>query len=135
MTTREVKQWLWRARGIDKEIASLQKYREKEYERLTSITAQLSGMTVSSTKDPHKYDSLSELNDAIDRSIKELEKIKSEILDAINRLEDQRYRSILRSYYVYGMNLEKIAVEMNYSFPHIKRLRREAIESLKMILE
>ena len=135
MTTKEVKQWLWRARWIDKEIASLLKTRENEYSRLTSITAQLTGMTVSSTKDPHKYDRLSELDDAITRNINELNRTKAEILDAISRLDDQRYRFVLKYYYIDGMNLEKIAVEMNYSFPHIKRIRREAIESIKMILE
>lgn len=134
MTTKEVKQWLWRARGIDREISSLLKTRENEYNRLTSITAQLTGMTVSGTKDPHKYDRLSELDDAITRQITELKKTKGEILDAINKLNDQRFRAVLRYYYVDCMTLEQIAVEMSYSFPHIKRLRRDAIESIKMIL-
>ncbi len=131
MTTREVKQWLWRARGIDREIESLMKTREKEYARLTSITSQLSGMTVSGTKDPHKYDNLAELDDTITRRISELEKTKAEILEEINRLDDQRYRLILKYYYVDCMTLEQIAVKMNYSFSHVNRIKYEAIKSIR----
>ena len=131
MTTKEAKQWLWRARGIDREIESLMKTREKEYARLTSITSQLSGMTVSGTKDPHKYDNLAELEDTITRRISELEKTKAEILEEINRLDDQRYRLILKYYYVDCMTLEQIAVEMNYSFSHVNRIKYEAIKSIR----
>lgn len=131
MTTKEAKQWLWRARGIDREIESLMKTREKEYARLTSITSQLSGMTVSGTKDPHKYDNLAELDDTITRRISELEKTKAEILKEINRLDDQRYRLILKYYYVDCMTLEQIAVEMNYSFSHVNRIKYEAIKSIR----
>ncbi len=131
MTTKEAKQWLWRARGIDREIESLMKTREKEYARLTSITSQLSGMTVSGTKDPHKYDNLAELDDTITRRISELKKTKAEILEEINRLDDQRYRLILKYYYVDCMTLEQIAVEMNYSFSHVNRIKYEAIKSIR----
>lgn len=131
MTTKEAKQWLWRARGIDREIESLMKTREKEYARLTSITSQLSGMTVSGTKDPHKYDNLAELEDTITRRISELKKTKAEILEEINRLDDQRYRLILKYYYVDCMTLEQIAVEMNYSFSHVNRIKYEAIKSIR----
>ena len=134
MTTKEVKQWLWRARWIDREIASLLKTRTAEYNRLTSITQQLTGMTVSGSKDPHKYDKLAELDGTIMQLVEELRTSKSEILKAIGKIDDERYRMILKYYYVDSMTLEEIAVEMHYSFPHIKRLRREAIENLKMIL-
>lgn len=135
MTTKEVKQWLWRARGIDREIKGLMITRQNEYERVTSIASQLTGMTVSGTKDPHKYDNLAELNDTIDRLSAELTAIKDEILQGIYRLEDSRYREVLKLYYVDCMTLEQIAVKMNYSFPHIKRLKFEAMSKIKMILE
>lgn len=135
MTTKEVKQWLWRARGIDREITSLMKTVEKEYSRVTSIISQLDATTVSGTKDPHKFDSLVELEGSVRQRLKELEAVKKEILDRINMLDDSRYRQVLKLYYVDGMSLEQTAVEMRYSFPHIKRLRFEAINAIKMILE
>ena len=67
MTTKEAKQWLWRARGIDRKLAALQDARDEEYNRAVSIVSQLSGMTVSGSKDPHKYDHLAELDDTIKR--------------------------------------------------------------------
>lgn len=131
MTTKEVKQWLWRARGIDKEINSLLKTRENEYARLTSITAQLTGITVSGTKDPHKYDRIAELDDTIMHRVDDLAAVKNEILAAIFQLEDQRYREVLKLYYVDCKTLEQIAVDMGYSFHHISHLKYEAIIALK----
>lgn len=130
MTTKEVKQWLWRARGIDREIESLRKTIENEYDRITSITAQLSGISVSGTKDPHKFDSLVELEDTINQRVRELEAVKVEILNKINALDDSRYRQVLKLYYVDCMTLEQIAVEMHYSFPHVSRMKYEAIKEI-----
>ena len=131
MTTKEVKQCLWRARGIDREIESLRKTIANEYDRITSITAQLSGISVSSTKDPHKFDSLVELEDTINQRVRELEAVKVEILNKINALDDSRYRQVLKLYYVDGYTLEEIAVQMHYSFKHISRLKYEAITAMR----
>jgi DNA-directed RNA polymerase specialized sigma subunit len=135
MTTKEVKQWLWRARWIDKELASLQETRDREYERITSITAQLSGMTVSGTKDPHKFDRFAELENTIELRKSELIAAKNEVLYAIGLLEDPRYREVLKRYYVDCQSLEEIAIKTNYSFPHVKRLKYQAINAIKMVLE
>ena len=131
MQIKEIKAWLWRARGVDKEIKSLLKTRENEYSRLTSITAQLTGITVSGTKDPHKYDHLAELDDLIMQRCNELTAVKNEILAAIFQLEDQRYREVLKLYYVDCKTLEQIAVDMGYSFHHISHLKYEAIIAMK----
>ena len=135
MTTKEVKQWLWRARGIDKEIASLLKTRDEEYSRLTSITEQLTGMTVSGTKDPHKFDRLAELDDLIMRRVSDLEQAKTEMLEAIACLEDVRFREVIKSYYVDCKTLEQIAVDMNYSFSHVNRMKYNAIKAMRPIRE
>ena len=135
MTTKEAKQWLWRARGIDRKLRALQEARDAEYERTVSIVSQLSGVTVSGTKDPHKYDRLAEFDDTIRRLSDELRAAKKELIEAIYRLEDHRYVDVLMYYYVNCMSLEQTAVKMSYSFPHIKRLRFEAINAIKMILE
>lgn len=131
MTAKDVKQWLWRARGIDAEIKSLMKTRAAEFDRVTAVTAQLGGSTVSGTKDPHKFDHLSELDDTILRRINELEGVKAEVLTKINLLEDIRYRKVLKMYYVDCMTLEQIAVEMRYSFQHVAKLKYDAINILK----
>lgn len=131
MTTKEAKQWLWRARGIDRKLRALQEARDAEYERTVSIVSQLSGTTVSGTKDPHKYDRLAEFDDTIRRLSDELRAAKKELIEAIYRLEDSRYVDVLMCYYVKSMSLEQTAVEMHYTFKHIQRLKYEAIEAIK----
>ena len=131
MTTKEVKQWLWNARGIDREISALQEIRDREYARITSITAQLSGMTVSGTKDPHKYDRLAELDNQIDQLIQKRLETKREILEAISSLEDTRHRTVLSLYYVEGLSVEKICAKMHYSKENIYLLKRQATSLLK----
>lgn len=131
MTTKEAKQWLWRARGIDRKLRALQEARDAEYERTVSIVSQLDGTTVSGTKDPHKYDRLAEFDDTIDHLSAELTETKKQLIEAIYRLEDPRYVDVLMCYYVKSMSLEQTAVEMHYTFKHIQRLKYEAIEAFK----
>ena len=133
MTTKEAKQWLWRARGIDRKLAALQDARDEEYNRAVSIVSQLSGMTVSGSKDPHKYDHLAELDDTIKRLSADLTAAKDQLITAIYRLEDQRYCEVLTYYYVNCMSLEQTAVKMGYSFQHVQRLKRDAIEAIRKV--
>lgn len=135
MTTKEVKQWLWRARWIEQEINSLIGTYTNEYNRLTTINAQLSGVSVSGTKEPHKFDRLVELGDTVRSRVVELHKVKAEVIETLSKIDDFRYREILKRYYVDGESLEWIAVDMKYSYRHVKRLRYEAINALKMVLE
>ena len=132
---KNTKEWLWRARNIDREIRSLLQTYEAERDRVTSITAKLGGDSVSGSKDPHKFDRLVELNDQINRRVDELTKIKGEILAALFLLDDYRYREVLKDYYVDMKTLEQIAVSMSYSYQHVKRLRAQAIATLKDELE
>lgn len=131
MTTKDVKQWLWQARGIEREIQGLYLTRDKEFDRVTATTSKLTGETISGTMDPHKYDRLTELNETIDRLTDELTSKKAEILSSIYCLKDSRFRQVLKLYYVDCMTLEQIAVQMNYSFQHISRLKYEAVIALK----
>lgn len=135
MTTKEAKQWLWKARGIDRKLTALQDAREAEYNRVVSIVSQLSGLSVSGSKDPHKYDRLAELDDTIEHLSKDLTAAKEQLISAIYRIEDQRYCEVLTYYYVNCMSLEQTAVKMGYSFQHVKRLRNQAIAAIKDELE
>lgn len=127
MTT---KQWLRRARGIDREINALIEAKEQELARLLSVTAKLTGETVTSTKDPHKYDHLIELDELIDRKIDELAAMKAEIITAIYRLKDGRYRTVLLEYYVNMHTFAEIAEQMGHSERHITRLHGHALIAL-----
>lgn len=129
------KQWLSRGRGINREIDALLKSKDEMFNQLTSITAAPSGDVVSGTKDPHKFDRLVELGDQIDRRIDELAGIKSEILATINRLEDWRYRELLRSRYIDMKNFEQIAVDMHYSWRGVMKIHANALRAIDPVIK
>lgn len=130
-----IKQWLNRARNIDREIDVLVQERDETRARVEKITQTYDSIGVQSTKDPHKFDRLVELETEIDREIDNLVAVKTEILQAINRLEDSRYRAVLRGRYIDSKTFEKIAVEMHYSYKQVCRLHGRALLKMEDVLE
>ena len=134
MKTTNSKQWLMRARNIDREINELLREKEEVRDRVLKITQSYTGDTVQSTKDPHKFDRVVELEMEIDRNIDELVAVKTEINKGIAQLSDGRYREILRLRYLMGMTFERIAVETNYSWRHVCTLHGRALLKMEEIL-
>ena len=126
--------WLLRARRLDEEIAGLLETRDAEFTRVTSITQKLSGSVVQTSKDPHKYDRLVELEMEIDNAVDELIRVKGEVLSGIMRLEDGRHRKILRLRYVDGKTFEEIAVMIKYSYKQTRRLHAAALWKMEEVL-
>lgn len=129
-----VKQWLMRARTLDREINSLLEEKQNVRDRILKITQSYTGNVVQATKDPHKFDRVVELELEIDRNIDELVRVKAEILNAISKLSDGRYREILRLRYLKGMTFEEIAVEMHYSWRHVCTLHGRALLRMEEII-
>lgn len=123
-----------RARNIDREINELLREKEEVRDRVLKITQSYTGDTVQSTKDPHKFDRVVELEMEIDRHIDELVAVKTEILHGIAQLSDGRYREILRLRYLSGKTFEQIAVEMNYSWRHVCTLHGRALLKMEEIV-
>ena len=132
--TTNAKQWLMRARNIDREINELLKEKEDVRDRVLKITQSYTGDAVQSTKDPHKFDRVVELEMEIDRNIDELVAVKTEINKGIAQLSDGRYREILRLRYISGKTFEQIAVEMNYSWRHVCTLHGRALLKMEEIV-
>ena len=128
------KQFLSRGRWIEREITSLIRTRDETRDRLTHITQNYDGDGAQTTKDPHKFDSLVELEDKIDERIDELCAVKTEILDTICKLEDSRERLALQLYYIDMKTWEEVCVEMNYSWKQIMRIRKRAIANVEALL-
>jgi DNA-directed RNA polymerase specialized sigma subunit len=123
----KTKQWLGRARSINREIDALLSTKAEARDQLLRITQNYSSDGAQSSKDPHKYDRLAELESVIDEKISELMTVKQEILETINKLQDGRQRIVLVGYYVRCRTLEEIAVEMRYSYRNVKRWHRAGI--------
>lgn len=129
-----VKQWLMRARNIDREINGLLEERSEVIARLTSITQKLTGEAVQASKDPHKFDRAVELEMEIDRQIDNLVAVKAEIENGISKLNDGRYREILRLRYISGKTFEEIAVHIGYSYKQTCRLHVRALLKMEGII-
>ena len=123
--------WLGRARGINREIETLLNTKQEARDQLLRITQNYSKDGAQSTKNPHKYDRLVELDNLIDQKVDELLTVKAEITAAINSLEDGRQRCVLLSYYVRCKTLEETAVEMHYSYRAVKKYHRAGILELE----
>ena len=128
------KQWLGRARYIDREIALLQKTKAETRDSLTKITQSYESDGAQVSKDPHKFDRLAELENMIDEKVDELTRTKAEIMQVIFRIEDRRQKMVLISYYIRMKTFEQIAVEMNYSFRQITNIRRRGIMEVQKLI-
>lgn len=119
----------WIDRRIDKKQEEIDRLRA----RLTKSTAQLTGMPHGGSggdwtdADVHVL----ELEQKIHAEIIELCRIKREVFEAIDAVEDDRYRTLLEMRYRNYMTFEQIAVEMSYSYDRVKHLHKEALNAVK----
>lgn len=128
------KTWLSRARTIDGEIDGLLQVTAETKERIMTVTQSLNGMPVQSTKDPHKYDRLVELENEIDKRIDQLIAVKTEIEMGISKLTDGRYRKVLRMRYLQNKTFEEISVAIGYSYKQTCRLHGRALLMMEEVL-
>ena len=122
-----IKEWLSRARHIDGTIYSLMETRDKELAKLLNIVQKLNGDPVQSTKDPHKYDKLVELDEKIDKLIDHQYAIKIEIIDAISKMDKPLYQRIILLHYIDGMTFQAISEVVHLSQRHVERLHGRAL--------
>ena len=128
------KQWLNRARRIGREIRTLEEVITSTRERLESVTQSYSGDGAQSTKDPHKFDRLVELESLVNEKIDEQIKIKTEILEAISQIRDRRQRIVLTEYYLNMKTWEQVAVEINYSWRQVMNIHGRALQEMQRII-
>lgn len=128
------KQYLNRVRRIDKEIEALLRMVRKTRESLESMTQNYDGDGAQSTKNPHKFDRLVELESMVDKKIDEQIDLKAEILNTIMQLDDRRQRLVLMEYYVEMKTWEQVAVDLNYSYMHITRLHGYALKEIGKLI-
>lgn len=127
----EVKEWLSRGRRIESEMDALDAARRETFERLTNMVAPLDGVHAQGTKDPHAFDAYAAFEDRITRRTEELIRVRTEIIMAIEKVPDARYRELLINRYVRGMTWERIACEMHYSYRGVHKLHGAALQAVE----
>lgn len=128
------KQYLNRVRRIDKEIEALLRLVQRTRESLESVTQNYDSDGAQSTKNPHKYDRLVELESLVDQKIDEQIALKAEILNTIMQLPDRRFRLCLMEYYIECKTWEQVAVDMNYSWRHVQYIHKYALREVERCL-
>ena len=129
------KQYLNRVRRIDKEIEALLRLVQRTRESLETVTQNYDSDGAQSTKNPHKYDRLVELESLVDEKIDQQIALKAEILNTIMQLEDRRQRLVLMEYYVEMKTFEQVAVDIHYSWRQIMNIHARALKEVQKIIE
>lgn len=119
------KEYLSQARGIEKEIRQLERMRQAAWERATSCTAPLTpapahGQGGDNSTAYAYYDEL------LKQKIEELQTKQAEIESTIERVQDRRYRELLRGRYLEQHTFERVAVDMNYSYSQVVKFLHPA---------
>lgn len=73
-----------------------------------------------------------DLENRIERLKAKGKKLKSEIYEEIDSLEDPRYCEVLEAHFIEGLTFESIAEEMGYTERHVYTLYSEAISLLSI---
>lgn len=128
------KQYLYRVRRVDKEITALISLADRTRDSLERITQNYDGDGAQSTKDPHKFDRLAELEDLIDQKIDEQLKLKAETLNTIMQLDNRLHREVLIGHYLNMKTWEQVAVDMGYSWRQIMNFHGSALQEIQKII-
>lgn len=128
------KQFLNRARRIDREISQLLELQQHTRDRLTNITQTLNADVISGSHDPHKFDKLAELESDINMKIDELVEVKREIFITLMKVQTRNVRLAMIGYYLDMKTWEQIAVDMNYSYENIMKLRRRGLIEVELLI-
>ena len=128
------KQYLYRVRRVDKEITALISLADRTRDSLERITQNYDGDGAQSTKDPHKFDRLAELEDLIDQKIDEQLKLKAETLNTITQLDNRLHREVLIGHYLNMKTWEQVAVDMDYSWRQIMNFHGSALQEIQKII-
>ena len=127
-------EFLSQGRFIDRRIEHKQEDIERMRSKLTNANAKLSDMPKGgSTTDWTDADiKILEYEQYVRDEIKNLCEVKRQIREAIDAVEDARYRELLEMRYLCDKTFEEIAVAMKYDWRHVMRMHKEALEVVEV---
>lgn len=132
------KQYLSRARGIDRRIGVMLEERAQLWALATKMSSPLTGMPHGgSGADPlaHSVERIILLEHDIDDMIGSFVDIRDEITAAIAQVEDGRYRLLLHCRYILGLSWEDIGNRMHYDPRWVQQLHGYALLAVQHILD
>lgn len=139
MTAKEYLQQIYR---MQRRILRLKRRREEIHASMYSIGSPSGKMDVDKVQTSLSGDSmlrsiskLDALTREIDSEITELEVKKQKILNEIDRLADERYRTILTDRYVHCWKWERIAADVDRDLRYVYRLHGDALKAFSTIID
>ena len=129
--TKQVRAYLWRVRDAEREL----KLFEQEYEQAKSDILHLKAIQydadkVSGGKIGDLSDAIAALEGYAERVNAQWDKLvalRNEAGTLIEQIADGRYREVLKRRYLRGQTLERIAVDLGYSYRQVKRIHGGAM--------
>lgn len=128
------KEFLRQARDADRRIDKAQERVERLRARLEAgRMSRITGMPRGGGEDwTETADSLIELERVVNARIREMCKIKRLAMEAIEAVEEMRYREVLELYYLDGYTWEKVAEQMQLDRRWVTRLHGKALMKIKV---
>lgn len=129
--TKQVRAYLWRVRDAEREL----KLFEQEYEQAKSDILHLKAIQydadkVSGGKIGDLSDAIAALEgyaERVNAQWGKLVALRNEAGTLIEQIADGRYREVLKRRYLRGQTLERIAVDLGYSYRQVKRIHGGAM--------
>ena len=136
------KEWLSRGWRIDREIKELEQSKEEILTCITKTTSNPENERVDGSGGNSNeralvvyIDKANKCAALIQERINSLVSVKSEIIGAIQKVNDSTLRALLTARYINFKTWEQIAVELNYSYMHVCRLHGKALVKIKDVIE
>ena len=128
------KEFLRLARGADRRIDRATERVERLRARLEAgRLSQLTGMPRGGSSDwTETADKLIELEQIVNARVREMCRVKRLAMEAIEAVEEMRYREVLELYYLDGYTWEQVAKQMGYELRHVTRLHGKALLCVKV---
>ena len=129
-----VKRFLSQPYWIDKRIDRKQEEIDRLRAKLTKATAHISDMPRGGSGGDWTDTDVKvlKMEQQIHEEIIELCRIKREVFEVIDAVEDERYRTLLELRYRNYMSFEEIAVEMHFSYDWIRHMHKEALAAVQL---
>ena len=134
MNVKNKKEWLKSYLGSMQVYKALLEERGRWLDAATHITPVYSDTPEGRGKYDlqRSVDKLADIDARILGQLEAIERQRAEIISAIDRLKDGRYRAVLRYRYLNGCSFELIAAKMHYNCRWVKELHRQAIEKIEV---
>ncbi len=133
------KEWLSRAWKIDNEITALERELLSAKERMLSVTAHYSDIKVQTSKGNKTEDATLkyiEYKNKLECRIDALYAVKCEIADAISKVDNPTYKTLLTLRYLQFMTWERIAEEMDLSDKWVRtKLHSDALHEVSNFIK